>query len=839
MNTGDTEPGKAAEQTVSALTKPPRPSPSAAVLREGDYERPQQAWRCGHSDGNTCRLGPDPNGRCQAGPMCRPRKDKDRWRCTRPKSAGGPCADGPDPEGGCSRTIQPCTPQPTLRTVRGRVIRWGLALTLGLLILALHGPGREDILSPGPVSIHHATIDDCSNCHGGFNDGPTAWAVAAINPSQRHPDGELCLSCHKLGEFPFSPHAQPPQSLTERRRIIADRQGGESPETPPFLMMAAALHTPEDPLQGAIACRTCHHEHRGTDANLTLVSNADCQMCHSLRFGGIGDGHPDIRYILSGRRQRIKFDHNAHFDRHFADGKVTERAPETCIDCHKPGPQGRTITMVAFEQGCADCHAAEITGATATGRKGIAVLTAPGLDLFELEDRGIEIGTWPEFSEEPITPFLETMLRHDPKVAAALDRIEGLNLLDLRPASAEEVAAAATVAVAVKSLFAHLLSEGLMMGKDLLADAKADRPDQSAGTLLALLPFEVLQAAQTAWFPGLPTETARSLPILPDPISGPANGTEPPHETGGANGKRDQGDILNGSTDDSDDILGGGGDDILGGGGSDDILGGGGDDILGGGGGDDILGGGGSNDILGGGGSNDILGGYTDDPDAAEGSGDAAQPPATLEPSVSLEEWMALGGWYRQDSALLYRPSGHADPFLRAWLDIAVARSGADKSHDGSEMSDLGARLMAAIGTEKAPGTCLRCHSVETPGPDTAAEYDFINWYADRPDPNNATFTDFSHAEHFSLVDKKGCEHCHALTHEIDRDAFAAQYAVRDATAKVAPNFLGPNAEECAVCHTPEAAGDDCTLCHNYHVGRFPPRMPRQQPMAASDIARP
>ena len=37
-----------------------------------------------------------------------------------------------------------------------------------------------------------------------------------------------------------------------------------------------------------------------------------------------------------------------------------------------------------------------------------------------------------------------------------------------------------------------------------------------------------------------------------------------------------------------------------------------------------------------------------------------------------------IGGWYRQDSdfVLLYRPTGHADPFVCAWLEFTAQASG-------------------------------------------------------------------------------------------------------------------------------------------------------------------
>ena len=56
--------------------------------------------------------------------------------------------------------------------------------------------------------------------------------------------------------------------------------------------------------------------------------------------------------------------------------------------------------------------------------------------------------------------------------------------------------------------------------------------------------------------------------------------------------------------------------------------------------------------------------------------------------------------------SLCFRPAGHADPWLRTWLDLlAVAATGPH--------SDVAEPLFRAAIRPTAPGQCGSCHSVE------------------------------------------------------------------------------------------------------------------------------
>src|SRR5258705_3115505 len=68
--------------------------------------------------------------------------------------------------------------------------------------------------------------------------------------------------------------------------------------------------------------------------------------------------------------------------------------------------------------------------------------------------------------------------------------------------------------------------------------------------------------------------------------------------------------------------------------------------------------------------------------DAPAGSDSVAAKPQTraapvisIESAVDPESWAEYGGWYRQDYAIFYRPTGHKDKFIYSWLSLTGSQS--------------------------------------------------------------------------------------------------------------------------------------------------------------------
>ena len=183
-------------------------------------------------------------------------------------------------------------------------------------------------------------------------------------------------------------------------------------------------------------------------------------------------------------------------------------------------------------------------------------------------------------------------------------------------------------------------------------------------------------------------------------------------------------------------------------------------------------------------------------------------PKETAAGSGGDPRWEASGAWYinADDLALVYQPAQHLDRFLQTWLDVAG---------ESAPASPAARELFRYLAEDD--GRCTRCHSVDVVGAGLR-----VNWNS-LPLPENRPFTRFSHAPHLLMAGDDGCESCHVLNAE---SGYLASFENNTDALSFSSGHEAVTREMCARCHRREASGETCTLCHNYHVGRFPPRLP-------------
>lgn len=795
-------------------------------FKKNRYSRPNQDWICGHTDeGHPCPLGPDERGRCRHTGECVPAKNGDRWLCTRREAQGGKCTEGPLPNGACAHQIAPCQPTPSLRHTRGQLTWLLVALTLGVLLLALTGKGRGKWISPGALSVHHATSGTvCGDCHTPEKSNSSSLAHPAIFQKRAAQDSQLCLKCHSLGPQPFSPHAAPASALA----VFTERAKTEKSSPPLLLKAGTAVANFSRMKSSELACSTCHQEHHGKDFNIAHFSETQCQVCHRVQFASFTHGHPEFAKYPYERRTRIYFDHASHIRDYFPAAQ--DKAPTSCQACHTPAVSGGKILVNNFEQSCAACHTDSINKS-----KPVAFFRVPGIDLTSLAKARISIGQWPKEAEDKLTPFMELLLGSDAAAGKALTVLKGKDLLDLSDASPEQLAAASKLAWAVKELFYDFEVEGQsFLIKRLQEELPAGQNAAQLATLTGGIPRAGFISWRKEWMPDLTREVSNYrkgvLPPAPPvprtvskaPIATPAPKTkQPPSDAdilGDAEPSKEQSPPAKTAAPPGDDILGGEepskeqsasakpsaaappGDDILGGGEP-----------------------------------------STPSPTPATVAAtpsrsslrrrpgqrasanptpapkpveEASQPKPASEGATD-ETWM-VAGWFRAKDGftLSYRPVGHADPFVAAWFNAAAAAPSA------------GSGVLKTLATTAGPGSCGKCHTVDVV-PNGAQR---VNWTAARPEPNSHPFTRFSHTAHLSLMTEKGCQTCHVLN---PSSKYGSYFQPADPTiASLDPshfesNFAPLPKMECGQCHTARIAGDNCLLCHNYHTGTFATDMSR------------
>ena len=752
-------------------------------FKQSRYERPNQDWTCGRAaEGRPCPLGPDKYGSCRATGQCIPARKGDRWFCTRSEAEGGKCDEGPLPNGECSHPISPCQPVRSLRRLREAVVWTVVALTTGSLLLLFGGTFRRIWLNPGKLTNAHATsAAKCSDCHSLDRGGHLSITAITSLGKRALADSALCLKCHSLGDHPLNPHGVAPVSLAALDQKLQKDAGSANG---PVLLRVSRTIGKLDAHSEKMTCMTCHQEHHGRNFDLKRLSSAQCQTCHSVQFASLQSGHPEFSGYPYRQRTRVFFDHNSHVQQHFTEMK--DKAPGSCQDCHVTDPSGRFMQVKNFSATCAACHGAQIQGEGMTV-KGIAFFTVPGLDVDTLAAKGISVGEWPKLADGNITPFMELLLSREPATREALQKLHGVDLLDLSKASPDQLAAAEQLAWGVKNLLFNLLVEGqAYLFEQIKSQMSAASESISAG-LAGQMSRAILLMAQEEWMPNLLTEIANYRkgikPLLAErakstPAPSPSKKTAAAPSTKEAKPSGD--DLLTGEkespatsaspTPSSPSSK------------NDDLT------------------------------SADIL-----EPSAdKKGASTTATPSAAgtappVEPKQG-EEWTTAGGWYRSQGGftLFYRPSGHADAFLVAWLTAA-----AQMERNDSWARDVFQKLV----DPQAPGVCMKCHTADKIG-----ETVVVNWLPAHRESDAHPFTTFKHTSHFSLTGDKGCQTCHTLNPGSDYAKYftgdTGSEANRD-PHRFQSNFKPLAKAVCVECHKPKVAGDACLLCHQYHTGIF------------------
>jgi hypothetical protein len=172
------------------------------------------------------------------------------------------------------------------------------------------------------------------------------------------------------------------------------------------------------------------------------------------------------------------------------------------------------------------------------------------------------------------------------------------------------------------------------------------------------------------------------------------------------------------------------------------------------------------------------------------------------DPAASSDQ-ATPGGWSRDATtlSLRYQPIGHADPWLRAWLDVLA------EGATGPNAKLIEPLLQQAM-KPTAPGQCGSCHSV-----DRVDGKFVIQWGPLDVERESRGFTRFNHAPHIVQPKAGDCASCHQFAVGAD---FMSSYAERD-PHRFTSGFAPMQKAVCAACHTSAAAGDSCTQCHRYH----------------------
>ena len=753
------------------------------------------------------------------------------WRIGRKRQA-------PQPE-----AAAPATPA----AARDRVAKFSAIATALVLVGVFVFAKGTQFLMPGPLISAHSAIGGCGTCHTQSGDGKIGWLYGLV-AGDRVADTKACISCHKMSDTALNAHGAAPEVLnasTERLLKVAAQM--RAPR-------AARTQDKRFPTHGMVseglACATCHQEHQGAGFNLAKITNEQCRACHVVKFDSFDGKHPQFENYPFARRTRLIYDHEGHFGKHYpeiAKKDPARRIPDTCASCHDSGADKRIMSVAPFEKACSSCHLDQITGKDrVSGPKGIAFLTLPGLDLKTLQRKKAAIGEWPQDSEADLTPFMKVMVGRNDRGRALIKTLERLNLQDLSKATDTEIRAVTALVWEIKRIY-HALITGT--ASNVLGDLRMGGANSGStaavADLAAGLPRDVIMSAHQQWLPNLGAEMAnRREPVDPTPggwvtktttkagqivdsaeatvpiatasvvapAATPAAKPDAPATSEVPTSKASAADAPPParSADQTDDLLNPTPEELRAS--ASDLARAGRKPSQGGGPAPENIGPAAAASAPEG-------APRARTPDAAPAPQQRRAPlEASIESKVDPESWAEYGGWYRQDHAIFYRPAGHKDKFIHAWLTLTgpMAPKG-DKSAP--------AAVFDALTGKDAQGSCTKCHSVD----DVKDKGRRVNFAPTAKEAKANAFTRFAHEPHFGLMEGRGgCLTCH----DIQKGRPYLKSFEQGDPHTFAANFGDVKKETCQGCHTSGMARQDCLTCHQYHInGVVTPMMETKVPM--------
>ena len=735
------------------------------------YLRPNVPYVCGRAAAwsKPCHNGPTVNGTCGGTSECFPHNENGRWICRRPAAAGGPCNQGPLPDGGCSRTLTACQPRRTVRKIRGRISVMVAAIVIATIAtFGFSFGGSEQLgssLDAGPLSSNHQNFTaeaGCGACHAAHDSGAMGWLGAVVTSSG---PSDNCTNCHQFKNPVNGPHN-------------------------------SALMASKHPM--ATSCTMCHTEHKGENANITTISNAQCNSCHQQEFVSFASNHKQFSNTYPFRkRTAIAFNHSSHFNKHFKDARYEKNVPaKGCIGCHDATQAGRAVPVRGFEETCAACHQDNITN------RPLVLFTFPELEdnPFNIEDIIKSRGLFAEDREEALENIqaLTDQLSESSGAAlvanaaelrvtaqsgvtagkkAAIRELANLvasNATQLAPqnsdSDAEEALTGLKEAVskltsnakkAMNSLSEEVYGEieealeGMEEGLEELAEMDISEKSKSLITdmnsVAALLSERLGELEAEEEFEPISSETlsptsAALMDVDGEEVEEYAEAVET---------------LISGILEDGVSAIA-----------------------------ELISEAGGDSDIMLHGLSNEI-------------AGSAAAAWAANREYEPIGETVEKG-WYANEFSLIYRPPSHSDTVMKSWLEFAAQK--------GSEPLNE-----ALLSRSDGAGACIKCHAISTTnaGDSSLKKGDQklkIEWKSHTS--GGSQFVKYSHKPHLNLLGPgTWCTSCHKIN---DKAEFEAAFKQLD-PHKFSSNFNSVTKQTCVECHGGGQVSQQCLTCHQYH----------------------
>lgn len=401
-----------------------------------------------------------------------------------------------------------------VRPVRRRPFAVGALLVFGVALVAILGTAAAPyFVKPGDLSTSHAQIlkgtltnERCTACHDNVSTSTWSRLEAEGHSTTGHSETmtDRCMTCHHnripqgLARSAHNLSLDDRSQLTQRLHRVTDAIESMTTVSDSFQRdwIAEALVFDVAISQDDVACSVCHREHHGRMANISAVTDARCQTCHTRQFGSFASSHPEFENYPAFSTRTVAFDHvrhaNLHYPENSEDGKT--RAFD-CRSCHVVNEANTTdpiVSTLPFEVACASCHDEDLKVQTAAGPALLALPTLPR----EVAD---QIDGWPEnatgAADGELSEWMRLLLTaQDPELN--LNGMSNLGFVDWD--SPQRVSQAVRLGQAIRQFAIDLSIDGQPRLQELALAAGADA--EMAKALAQSFAPQLMRDAVRDWF---------------------------------------------------------------------------------------------------------------------------------------------------------------------------------------------------------------------------------------------------------------------------------------------------------------------------------------------------
>jgi hypothetical protein len=258
-------------------------------------------------------------------------------------------------------------------------------LSAGLLLAALCGPFRWGFISPGPLSMQHATFTfahrakaesagNCSVCHKAARGGISTWvqaafqtrpgpwqlrALAAQGPSPMTTLDRNCLECHEGHSF-HEPNVDSEPACSD---CHVEHQGPGPMRAPPDAT-CLSCHADAAVLQASIARASslpaAAFDYRPAQGRV-IFQTPRPRLGYTSIIHSFSTDHPEFEIILNHLKDpdTLRFNHELHLRSTNVAALLHGRKP-ACFDCHQPDAAGVHFIKITYQHDCQPCHSLQL-----------------------------------------------------------------------------------------------------------------------------------------------------------------------------------------------------------------------------------------------------------------------------------------------------------------------------------------------------------------------------------------------------------------------------------------------------------------------------------------------